>query len=174
MHIKEEGQARRKFIDLEPAFKSCFDIGQTIGKRKGQLLHSRSPSLAYMVAANTDRVPQRHLPSAELDHVSHEALIARHDGRIVGIAEWGRWQPGDDKADIAVVVRDDCRRHGIARALIRRLARNARAHSIETFAGTILSTNRASIALLQDVAPVKTVALSGATFDVTIPLTATA
>jgi L-amino acid N-acyltransferase YncA len=108
------------------------------------------------------------------DHAMHEALIAIHEGRIVGVAEWGRWEPGDEKADIAVVVRDDCRRNGIARALIRRLARNARSHGIETFAGTILSTNRASIALLQDVAPMKTVELSGATFDVTIPLTATA
>ena len=73
MHIKEEGQARRKFIDLEPAFKSCFDIGQTIGKRKGQLLHSRSPSLAYMVAANTDRVPPGHIARAELDCIDHQA-----------------------------------------------------------------------------------------------------
>ena len=104
------------------------------------------------------------------DHVMHEALIARNDGRVVGIAEWGRWEPGDGKADIAVVVRDDCRRHGIARALVRRLARNARDHGIDTFAGSILSTNRASLALVQNVAPTKTVRLDGPVLDVTIPL----
>jgi len=104
------------------------------------------------------------------DHVSHEALIAVYEGRIAGIAEWGRWQPGDDKADIAVVVRDDCRRHGIARALIRRLARNARARGVEAFAGTILSMNRASIALLQNVATTKTITLDGPVLEATIPL----
>jgi|SRR5581483_1354391 len=104
------------------------------------------------------------------DHVMHEAIVAVHEGSVVGVAEWGRWEPGDTKADIAVVVRDDCRRHGIARALLRRLARNARAHGLETFAGTILSMNRASVALLANVAPTKTVTLDGPVLEATIPL----
>ena len=104
------------------------------------------------------------------DHLMHEALVARNEDGIVGIAEWGRWEPGDDKADIAVVVRDDCRRHGIARALMRRLARNARLHGIDTFAGTIMSTNRASIALLQNVAPTKTVTFDGPVVEATVSL----
>lgn len=108
------------------------------------------------------------------DHVLHEALIARYQGRIVGIAEWGRYEPGDPEADIAVVVRDDCRRHGIARKLLRRLAANALAHGVDTFGGTILSANRASLALVHNVAPTKTVTLDGSTLDVKIPLRATA
>lgn len=108
------------------------------------------------------------------DHVLHEALIALHDGRIVGIAEWGRYEPTDETADMAIVVRDDCRRHGIARALLRRLARNARAHGVDTFGSTILSTNRPSLALVHNVAPEKTVTFDGATVDVKIPLHVTA
>ncbi len=104
------------------------------------------------------------------DHNGHEALIARHDGKVVGIAEWGRFAPGGDNADIGVVVRDDCRRHGIARALLNRLARNARSHGIDTSAGSILSMNRASLALVHNVAPTKTLTLDGPTVDVTIPL----
>jgi GNAT superfamily N-acetyltransferase len=104
------------------------------------------------------------------DHVMHEALIARYEGGIVGIAEWGRWEAGDRQADIAVVVRDDCRRHGIARSLMRRLARNARAHGIESFAGSILTMNRASLALVHNIAPTKTLTLDGPTVDVRIPL----
>lgn len=108
------------------------------------------------------------------DHVLHEAFIALHQDRVVGIAEWGRYEPADTEADIAIVVRDDCRRHGIARALVRRLARNARAHGVEAFGGTILSMNRASLALVQNVAPQKTFTLDGPTVDVRIPLHATA
>lgn len=108
------------------------------------------------------------------DHVLHEGMIAFHDGRVVGIAEWGRYERTDQTADIAVVVRDDCRRHGIARALIRHLARNAVAHGVTTFGGTILSMNRPSLALVQNVAPAKTFTLDGPTVDVRIPLTATA
>jgi acetyltransferase len=104
------------------------------------------------------------------DHVGHEALIAVNDDGVVGIAEWGRYEPDGSRADIAIVVRDDCRRHGIARALIRRLVRNARKHGIDTFGGTILSMNRASLALVHNVAPTKTVTLDGPTIDVTIPL----
>jgi L-amino acid N-acyltransferase YncA len=104
------------------------------------------------------------------DHRSHEALVAINEGRVVGVAEWGRYEPADASADIAIVVRDDCRRHGIARALMRRLVRNARKHGIDTFGGTILSTNRASLALVQNLAPTKTYTLDGPTIDVTIPL----
>ena len=108
------------------------------------------------------------------DHVLHEALIAVHEDRIVGIAEWGRYESTDDEADIAIVVRDDCRRHGIARALLRRLARHARARGVDAFGGTILSTNRPSLALVHNVAPVRSVSFDGPTIDVRIPLHATA
>lgn len=108
------------------------------------------------------------------DHVVHEALIALHDGRVTGIAEWGRYEPSDETADIAVVVRDDCRRHGIARSLIRHLARDAVAHGVTSFGGTILSMNRPSRALIENIAPTKTFTLDGPTVDVRIPLHATA
>ncbi len=35
MHVEEEGQARRKLIDLQSTFKGRFHIGQPIGKREG-------------------------------------------------------------------------------------------------------------------------------------------
>src|SRR5438067_11306743 len=79
------------------------------------------------------------------DHVLHASLVAVRDGRVVGVAEWGRFDPDKTTADIAVVVGEDCRRSGIARALMRRLARNARRHGVDTFAGTILTVNRPTI-----------------------------
>ena len=53
---------------------------------------------------------------------------------------------------------------------MRRLARNARAHGIESFAGSILTMNRASLALVHNIAPTKTLTLDGPTVDVRIPL----
>ncbi len=106
------------------------------------------------------------------DHVTHESLIAIVDGRIVGIAEWGRISPDEPTVDMAIVVAEDCRRHGIARALIRRLAGGARARGIEEFSGSILSVNRASIALLRSVAPVMTTHLDGRTVEFSAPLSA--
>jgi GNAT superfamily N-acetyltransferase len=108
------------------------------------------------------------------DHVCHESLVALYDGQIVGIAEWGRLDGDEPTGDIAIVVREDCRRHGIARALLRRLARNARANGIDEFTGTILSMNRATIAFVQQVAPVRTIMPDGATLEVRVPLRATA
>lgn len=108
------------------------------------------------------------------DHVHHEALLALSEGKIVGIAEWGRVNDTDTTADIGVVVRDDCRRHGIARALLRRLARNARAHDIDAFSGTVLSTNRGTIALAANVSPDHTTTFDGQTLEVRVPLRASA
>lgn len=113
-------------------------------------------------------------PVVRPDHVTHESLIALDGARIVGIAEWGRTSPDDATVDMAIVVAEDCRRHGIARALIRRLARSARANGIENFSGSILTVNRPSMALLRSVAPERTTRFDGGTVDFSVPLRASA
>ena len=72
MHVEEEGQARRKLIDLQSTFKGRFHIGQPIGKREGQFLHSSSTSLANMIATDTDGIPLRHIARTELDCIHHQ------------------------------------------------------------------------------------------------------
>lgn len=109
-------------------------------------------------------------PIVAPDHVRHDALIAIDRCRIVGVAEWGRTDPNETTADIAVVVADDCRRHGIARALFRRLARGARTQGIKTFSGSILSVNRASMSLLRNVAPAMSTSFDGGTIEFRVPL----
>jgi acetate---CoA ligase (ADP-forming) len=106
------------------------------------------------------------------DHDSHEAFLAWHEGRIVGIAEWGRVDTTDRAADVGIVVGEDCRRHGIARALLRRLARSGREQGIDSFHASVLSTNRPMIALVQHEAPVRTVTFEGPTVAVEIPISA--
>jgi ribosomal protein S18 acetylase RimI-like enzyme len=106
------------------------------------------------------------------DHDNREALLAIVDGRIVGLAEWGRVHPGDATADVGVVVDERLRRRGIARELMRHLAASGRARGIETFTASVLSVNRPTIAMVQDVAPQRTLTFDGPTVEVQIPLSA--
>jgi RimJ/RimL family protein N-acetyltransferase len=104
------------------------------------------------------------------DHDKREALIALHDGAIVGVAEWGRFEEGDTVADVAVVVDEAYRRRGVAKALMRELTKNGREHGIERFAASVLSVNRPMIAMLQRIAPVRETTLDGPTLQVFVPL----
>jgi GNAT superfamily N-acetyltransferase len=109
-----------------------------------------------------------------LDHQLREALLAIHDGRVVGVAEWGRVSADEQTAHIAIVVDDGFRRRGVARELLRHLAANGRAHGIDAFAASVLSVNRATMSLIQDVAPQRDTHFDGPVVEVTIPLGATA
>ena len=109
---------------------------------------------------------------AQADHDSREALLAIVDGEIVGLAEWGRMHAGDPSADVGVVVDERHRRRGIARELMRHLAASGRAHGVERFTASVLSVNRPTIAMVQDVAPVRTITFDGPTVAVEIPLSA--
>ena len=109
---------------------------------------------------------------ARADHDSREALLAIVDGEIVGLAEWGRVHPDDATADVGVVVDERLRRRGIARELMRHLAASGRARGIETFTASVLSVNRPTIAMVQDVAPQRTLRFDGPTVTVEIPLSA--
>ena len=106
------------------------------------------------------------------DHENRESLLAIVDGRIVGLAEWGRMHPGDPTADVGVVVDERLRRRGIARELMRHLAASGRARGVETFTASVLSVNRPTIAMVQDVAPQRTLTFDGPTVEVQIPLSA--
>jgi ribosomal protein S18 acetylase RimI-like enzyme len=124
--------------------------------------HSPAPIIrSWMVQAVTDA-----------DHQNREALVAIVDGRIVGLAEWGRFGADQSIADVGVVVDDRMRRRGIGRELLRHLAASGRAHGLEAFSASVLSVNRPTIALVQDVAPQRTLSFDGPTVAVHIPLSA--
>ena len=58
---KEEGKPAGEGIHIKPHVNGCLNIGDAIGQSKGQLLSSGGPGLPYMVAANADGVPARHM-----------------------------------------------------------------------------------------------------------------
>ena len=82
---------------------------------------------------------------ADIDHDTLEALAAL-DGQddnefVVGVARLGR-QPGADKAEVAIVVRDDYQFNGLGTFLLRALGLRAREMGIKTLVGYVHADNR--------------------------------
>ena len=85
-----------------------------------------------------------------VDYVHRFALVAidAATGRGVAIA---RYEPaGEGVADVAVVVRPEWRRVGLATALVLLLATAAVEHGIHTFRAAYLAENRPVAALVED------------------------
>ncbi len=90
----------------------------------------------------------------ELDHSSHEALIALTEAEeIVGVARYVR-EPDDRKrAEVAVTVRDEWQGRGVGTALLGLLARRARENGLEKFTGVCLAENREMLQLFDELGP---------------------
>lgn len=109
----------------------------------------------------------------EIDHRDHEALLAVDEdaGGAVGVARFVRL---DDPvtAEAAVLVIDDWQGHGLGTELCRLLAARARALGVERFVAYLLVSNRAMLALLERLGPVRTVSRDGSTIQVDVELPA--
>jgi RimJ/RimL family protein N-acetyltransferase len=86
----------------------------------------------------------------DVDHRRHEALIALDpDGRGIAVARYVR-PPGDrESAEVAVVVRDDWHRRGLATELLDRLSRRARENGIERYSAIVSEDNGVVIGALE-------------------------
>ncbi len=85
-----------------------------------------------------------------VDYVRRFALVAidTATGRGVAIA---RYEPaGEGVAEVAIVVRPQWRRAGLATTLVLLLARAAAEHGIHTFSASYLAENRPIAALVKD------------------------
>jgi RimJ/RimL family protein N-acetyltransferase len=86
----------------------------------------------------------------DVDHVSHEALVAvADDGAIVGVSRYAAWRGHDDVAELAVVVADDLHGRGIGGALADRIVREARCNGIARLTAATLWGNRPAFAVLK-------------------------
>src|SRR6185369_8814805 len=73
VQVEEEGEPRSEGVDREPARGRRLDVGDAVREREGELLYGRRARLTDVVAADRHRVPARHLPGAEVDHVDDDA-----------------------------------------------------------------------------------------------------
>ncbi len=108
------------------------------------------------------------------DHDQREALLALLDGRVVGVAEWGREPDTEARAHVAIAVDEGVRRRGVAQALMRRLGAQAQRHGITDFIATVMTVNRPTLGLIECLAPVRTSRFDGDAVEVVIPLGASA
>jgi RimJ/RimL family protein N-acetyltransferase len=87
----------------------------------------------------------------EVDHHDHEAIAAldpqTDDG--IGVARYVRLPDRPDAAEAAVTVVDDWQGRGVGGLLLRRLAQRAREERIREFHATLLTDNRAMLALFR-------------------------
>ena len=88
-----------------------------------------------------------------LDYVTRFALVARSDGHGIAVARYGTLPPtqeGAVVADVAVAVRPEWRRLGLATALVELLAHRALECGITDFTATFSATNRPVIELAHE------------------------
>jgi GNAT superfamily N-acetyltransferase len=76
-----------------------------------------------------------------VDYVDRLAIVAEEGDRLIAVGRYDR-NPGSLEAEVAFVVADRYQHHGIATALLQKLADAARSHGITTFVAYVLPENR--------------------------------
>ena len=77
MGIEDPTYPRRKAVNVEAGLKPCLNIGNGIGKAKGNFLHGRAARLTHMVTGHIYGIPQGHVFAAKFEDVCDEP-----DGRL--------------------------------------------------------------------------------------------
>jgi GNAT superfamily N-acetyltransferase len=125
-----------------------------------------SPQTLYRRFLSPIARPEQARPDRllDVDHRDREALVALVAGEIVGVARYVR-KPGQDAADLAVVVADAWQRRGIATLLLKALGDQALAAGIESFSVLMQADNRPVLALLRRLQPDLQLSLSDGVYE---------
>jgi RimJ/RimL family protein N-acetyltransferase len=107
----------------------------------------------------------------EVDHHDHEAIAVSdpETGQGIGIARYVREPERPDVAEAAVTVVDDWQGRGVGGLLLRRLAERAREEGIREFHATLLTDNRAMLALFRRLGALRVVR-SGPVLEIDVAL----
>jgi GNAT superfamily N-acetyltransferase len=89
---------------------------------------------------------------AGLDSQSHEAIVAEVDGEIVGVARYDG-SPGENDAEVAVIVEDAWQNRGLGTQLLRHLARVGARRGLTGFRAVVLGENRRALPFLRRLSP---------------------
>lgn len=162
--------APRQARNLPPGYPRAYEtaIRLSDGRRVQvrPILPSDAPELADAIrTADAETLHARFLGGppplteavldglTQLDYVNRFALVARSRGRGVAVARYVALPPtpdGPPTAEIAVAVRPEWRRVGLATALVQLLARRALESGITEFSAVFLAGNRAVTKLAQE------------------------
>jgi RimJ/RimL family protein N-acetyltransferase len=125
--------------------------------------------------AHKKRLSERELDFfTRLDHDAHEAIGAldASTGEGVGVARMHRHESDPSLAEAAVTIVDGWQGRGLGGLLLGRLADRARALGVHRFDASLLTTNRAMLALFERLGCMKAQreGLDVLTIDVELPL----
>jgi hypothetical protein len=86
VRVEEKGEPLANGIDIETGINGRLRVGARMRKRERQLLCRRGAGLANVIPAHGDRIPSRHLASAEPYHVGDQpkGRARRIDERATG------------------------------------------------------------------------------------------
>ena len=105
---------------------------------------------------------------AGLDHELHEALVAQVGQEIVAVARYdGR--PGEDDAEVAVIVDDEWQDRGLGTRLLHHLARVGHRRGLVAFRATVLGENRRALPFLRRLSPTADVRFRDGEYQVYAP-----
>jgi acetyl coenzyme A synthetase (ADP forming)-like protein len=85
----------------------------------------------------------------DVDYVDRMALIAMHEGKMIGVARYDREAQGGETAEVAFAVADEHQGRGIGTQLLQLLTTHARSHGIERFEAFVLPENRQMLRLFR-------------------------
>jgi len=91
----------------------------------------------------------------EVDHVSHEALVALEpdNGDLVGVSRYVALDGTRLEAEVAMVVADSWGGRGLATVLLAELITRARAAGVQRFVAVCLADNRNAVNVLRSLGP---------------------
>ncbi len=146
-------------------------LEKTDGPQLRRFYFRLSPETLYRrfhspIARPEQAHPERLL---DIDHRDREAVVAVLDNEIVGVARYAR-RPGDEAAEVAVVVADDWQRQGVATRMLGKLAELALEAEVRQFTLNMQSDNVAVLRLVRRLYPDARLSHSQGTCEAIVPL----
>jgi RimJ/RimL family protein N-acetyltransferase len=162
VEIESQREGRPGLVALEPADREA--VMRLFGRLSPQSVYRRF----FSPVARPDQFAAALL---RVDAQEREAVAALENGEIVAVAQYAR-KPGNQRADLAIVVADAWQQQGLGTRLIAALADRALHRGVTSFAVDVQGDNHASIRLLRRVAPGIRLAFSGGVGEGSFPLAA--
>jgi GNAT superfamily N-acetyltransferase len=141
-------------------------------ERLRRLFYRRSPESVYrrFFTLYSTPPPGVLVKLADLDHDTHDAMVAVAGDEIVGVGRYAADPARPGVAEVAVVVDDAWQGHGLGTRLLALAAGLARLHGYRTLSALVLADNVPAVRMLRAAFPGAQWTASGAEYELTVAL----